>query len=74
MKHLKKNLVASAIALATVSAPQVFAAESVTEALKSGKAYGDFRLRYESVEQDNAVDDASALNVTYQAGLHHWYR
>lgn len=43
-------------------------ANSVTEALKSGKAKVDLRLRYESVDQDNAVADASALTLRTRIG------
>ncbi|MDO6695153.1 alginate export family protein [Aliiglaciecola sp. 3_MG-2023] len=39
------------------------AAESVTEAMANGTAKANFLLRYESVEQDNAVEDASALTL-----------
>lgn len=42
--------------------------QSFTEALASGKAYGDLRLRYESVEQDNALDDASAITFRTRLG------
>lgn len=43
-------------------------AESVTEAITSGNAVIDMRLRYESVEQDNAVQDASALTLRTRLG------
>lgn len=43
-------------------------AGSITQALKTGKAYGDFRLRYETVEQDNPVDDATALTLRSRLG------
>lgn len=48
------------------------AANSVTEAITSGKASVDMRLRYESVDQDNSLKDASALTllsrITYSTG------
>ena len=44
------------------------AADSISEALETGKAFGDFRLRYESVEQDNALDDATALTLRSRLG------
>ena len=49
-------------------APVTMAADTLSEALSSGKAYGDFRLRYEGVEQDNASKDASALTLRTQLG------
>lgn len=51
----------------TVSAPTL-AADSLAEALSSGKAYGNFRFRYESVEQNNPVADADALTLRTRLG------
>lgn len=68
MKNLKRNILASAVALSAVSTAPVFAADTISEALTSGKAYGDFRLRYESVEQDNALKDADALTLRSRLG------
>jgi len=42
--------------------------EDFTHAWLNGKAYGDFRLRYEQVEQDNSADDASALTLRSRLG------
>jgi len=44
------------------------AANSITEAIKGGEASADFRLRYEAVDQDNAVDDADALTLRSRFG------
>lgn len=44
------------------------AADAFADAMSSGKASGDFRLRYEGVEQDNALDDASALTLRSRVG------
>ncbi len=44
------------------------AASSVAEALSSGTAYGNLRLRYESVEQNNALQDADALTLRTRIG------
>ncbi len=45
------------------------------DALSSGVVSGDIRLRYESVEQDNALKDADALTVRtrlgYKTGSYH---
>lgn len=38
------------------------------DALSSGVVSGDIRLRYESVEQDNALKDADALTVRTRLG------
>lgn len=43
-------------------------ADTLGDALKGGSAYGDFRLRYESVDQDNALDDATALTLRSTLG------
>lgn len=43
-------------------------ANEFTQALSQGKAYGDFNLRYESVEQDNTLEDASALLLRSRLG------
>lgn len=68
MKNLKRNLLASAVALSAVSTAPVFAAETITEALTTGKAYGDFLLRYESVDQENTLKDADALTLRSRLG------
>jgi len=55
--------------LATLSlCPSALAAENITDAITSGKANIDLRLRYESVNQDNAVDDADALTLRTRLG------
>jgi len=44
------------------------AAESISSAITSGEANIDFRLRYESVDQDNTIDDANALTLRTRLG------
>lgn len=56
------------LSLALMSAPSRAAASSVSDALTSGKVYGDIRFRYESVDQDNPLDDANALTVRTKLG------
>lgn len=73
MKALNRttlSLAISSVCVSMLSAPLVQAetAKTVTEALTSGKAKVDFRLRYESVDQDNALDDASALTLRTRLG------
>ncbi len=48
--------------------PSILSADEFTDALVSGKTYGDIRLRYEMVEQDNALKDADALTVRTRLG------
>ncbi len=67
MKQVKMNVLSVAVALACSSVP-TFAADSIAEALKGGKAYGDFRLRYESVDQDKINKDADALTLRSRLG------
>lgn len=38
-------------------------AKSITEAISSGKASWEFRVRYETVDQDNSLADADALTL-----------
>lgn len=65
-----KNAISLALAAALMGGTfsQIAHAESVTEALTSGKAYGDFNLRYEDVSQDNTAADASALTLRTRLG------
>lgn len=53
--------------LTATSLQSVFAGE-FTEAMTKGKAYGDFNLRYESVVQDNDLEDAKALTLRSRLG------
>lgn len=68
-KHTKSYLSLAVTALLTTGSYSVMAdTTSVTEALKSGKAKVDLRLRYESVDQDNALEDASAFTLRTRVG------
>lgn len=62
----KMKITTALIAAAMVS--PTASATSITEALTSGKAYGNFNLRYESVDQDNALKDADALTLRTRLG------
>ncbi len=70
----KKSLLfmASPLVVAMGLSVQPVFADSLIDALSSGTTTGDIRLRYETVEQDNAVDDADALTIrtrlTYATG------
>lgn len=64
---MKKSMFTSLVfASLAASAPSI--ADSVTDAITGGKAFGDFRLRYEEVDQDNALENASALTLRTQLG------
>ncbi|MFT5032545.1 MAG: hypothetical protein ACI9OO_000476, partial [Bacteroidia bacterium] len=41
---------------------------SLAEVLDSGNTFSDFRLRYENVEQDNVLKDASAMTLRSRLG------
>lgn len=67
MANSSKRLAAVLVAGSSLLSTQV-SADGLTEALVSGKASADLRLRYESVEQNNAVDDASAVTLRSRLG------
>lgn len=62
-----KMKVTTALVAAAMVSP-VVNATTITEALTSGKAYGNFNLRYETVDQDNALKDADALTLRTRLG------
>ena len=71
MKQWGKRLSIYACALLWGSPFSVVAAdgtEGLTQALTGGKANLDLRLRYEDVEQDNALEDADALTLRTRLG------
>ncbi|MDX1757420.1 MAG: alginate export family protein [Marinobacter sp.] len=57
-------LLAAAIACTGAMAEET----TLTEAFSEGTPYGDFRLRYENVDQDNALDQANALTLRTRLG------
>lgn len=62
-KHLLLGAAISGLTVGSMANASTF-----TEALSGGKASGDIRIRYESVTQDNAVDDATALTARTRIG------
>ncbi len=70
MKTLNKSKLSLALSVALLgaSASSVAQADSITDALTSGKASVDMRLRYETSDQDNALEDASALTLRTRIG------
>ena len=59
---------ATAMGLTTISCAA--SANALTDALSAGKAKVDLRLRYEGVDQDNALEDASALTLRTRLGYY----
>jgi hypothetical protein len=51
-----------------MSTQALASSDDITGALTSGTVYGDFRLRYEHVDQDNSVDLAKALTLRFRLG------
>lgn len=67
-----KKSIAPALGLAVTSAFALQAnpssAQSITDAITAGKAKVDLRLRYETVDQNNALEDATALTLRSRLG------
>ena len=57
-----------AASVMTVLGGSVMAAD-IHAALSDSKAWADLNLRYESVDQDNALEDASALTLRTRLGF-----
>ena len=57
-----------ALALAVAFATQPAAASELADAISNGKTNLDLRLRYEQVDQDNALKDALALTLRARLG------
>lgn len=73
MRSTKIGLSAMLLVTTLGQGTYVLAAESITEAIKEGKASLSFRLRYEDVDVDNATDDNSnaltlKTRLNYQTG------
>jgi len=64
---LSKSIIGSLLLIAMTGAAQADAAV-LADKPNTGKLYGDFRLRYETVEQDNALEDADALTLRSRIG------
>lgn len=70
MRKYTKTYLSLALSASLAGVPFFATAEATTisEALTSGKAKVDLRLRYESVDQDNALEDASAFTLRTRVG------
>lgn len=64
---MKRSMYTSLV-LASLAAPMPTMADSLTDAITGGKTSGDFRLRYEEVDQDNTLKNASALTLRTRLG------
>ena len=66
----KKRRVLAASVLSSAVLSSMFGSTSAIadESKDNGKFYGDFRLRYESVSQGNALEDADALTLRAKLG------
>ena len=62
----QKTKLASLVSAAVMSLCTITA--TAAESKNVGKLYGDFRLRFESVEQNNALQDAEALTLRSRIG------
>ena len=67
-KHSLGLAIAAVVAGGAFSSQALASADEITKALTSGTVYGDFRLRYENVEQDNTLKDANALTLRTKLG------
>lgn len=67
MAHKKTNLLLVSL-LTTLGISNANAAETFTEAFTTGTVYADLNLRYETVDQDNALEDADALTLRTRLG------
>lgn len=71
MNFFTKKLKLSACVISGVTlmaAGSAASASGVTEAIKGGEVSADFRLRMETVTQDNALNDANALTLRSRLG------
>ncbi len=69
MKNTLGLAIASVIAGSALSTQALASVDDITAALTGGTVYGDFRLRYEYVDQDTStVDSAKALTLRSRLG------
>jgi len=65
---MKKSLTTMTLAMFSLININNVTASTFTDALIKGKASADLRLRYEAVEQNNALKDATALTLRTRLG------
>lgn len=67
---MKKTLLATAVTLAaTLLTSHVVQADDIGQVITDGKVFGDFRLRYEANDTDNALKTADALTLRSRIGV-----
>jgi hypothetical protein len=67
--NIIKLCLLSAICASSITSTSVMAqSNTVYDAISSGKVFANFRLRYEGVSQDNALQDADALTFRTRLG------
>ena len=71
MKKMHKPLIIAPLAVAvSLAAAQTYAeSNTITDAIKNGKASLNLRLRYEDVNQDTAGSDLEATATTLKTSL-----
>lgn len=65
----RKISTAKLLGSAVLSSTLLSTSAMADDAKDNGKFYGDFRLRYESVSQDNPLEDADALTMRAKLGF-----
>lgn len=63
MKPLKPNVLAAAVALAALAGPAAAQVRTLDAAVARGDASGSFNLRYEGVDEDNNLENATAVTL-----------
>jgi hypothetical protein len=63
MKRLSPKVLAVAVTLAAVASPAVAQVRTLDAAVARGDASGAFNLRYEGVDEDNALKNATAVTL-----------
>ncbi len=67
---MNRNIITFASALTLLMATGTAKAnQSIADAIRAGKVYGNFNLRSELADQDNPVNDASALTLRSRLGF-----
>lgn len=68
MTNRWKRQSACILSALVVGTPALASEHSLHDAVSNGEVSGDVRLRYESVDQDNALKDADALTIRTRLG------
>jgi hypothetical protein len=69
MTNRWKRRSACILSALVVGTPALASEHSLHDAVSNGEVSGDVRLRYESVDQDNALKDADALTIRTRLGF-----